>query len=394
MSKFIPYSCQNISEEDIKAVVDALKKPMITQGPTVEAFEKGIAKYVGASYSVAMNSATSALHLACKALGLKKGDILWTTPNTFVASANCARYCNAEVDFVDISPNTGLMSVNKLKLKLKEAERSGKLPKIIIPVHFAGSSCDMQTINQLALKYGFSVIEDASHAIGGEYQGFPVGDCRFSNIVVFSFHPVKIITTAEGGLATTNDPKLAQKMFDLRSHGITKDYKRFEYSNASPWMYEQQNLGFNFRMNDLQAALGLSQLKRLKDIVRERNTLFNRYKELLQQIPVDLLEIPSEVLSSVHLAVIKLRTKSCGFYKNVFEGLRNSEIGVQLHYLPVHLHPYYRRLGFKVGDFPVAESHALSAISLPLYPNLKIIQQEYVIEKLSEQILKASEKIK
>ena len=266
---FIPYGRQSITETDISAVVDVLRSPLLTQGNVVPAFEAAISKKVDSTYAVAVNSATSALHLACLALGLSSGDYIWTSPVTFVASANCGRYCGAKVDFVDINPSTGLMDINNLKVKLEQAKIDKKLPKIIIPVHLAGTSCDMSAIAVLARQYGFFVIEDASHAIGGRYQSAPVGNCKYSDITVFSFHPVKIITTGEGGLATTNDPHLAQRMVDLRSHGVTKDAGRFEYPSPGPWSYEQQSLGFNYRLTDFQAALGISQLNRLDDIILE-----------------------------------------------------------------------------------------------------------------------------
>ena len=339
---FIPYGRQTISEADIAAVESVLRSPFLTQGPTVPAFEQAVAAKVDARFGVAVNSATSALHIACLALGLGPGDRLWTSPITFVASANCGRYCDATVDFVDIDPATGLMSVAALEQKLQQAEREGTLPKVVVPVHLAGSSCDMAAIGAMAERYGFAVLEDASHAIGGRYQGEPVGNCRHSAITVFSFHPVKIITTGEGGLATTNDPALAQRMEELRSHGIVRDRERFEESAAGPWVYEQQQLGFNYRITDIQAALGLSQLQRLDEIVVERNRQLKRYRELLIDLPVQLLEVPEDVLSSVHLAVIRLQQATAEQHRHIFEGLRSVGIGVQLHYSPVHLQPYYR----------------------------------------------------
>jgi UDP-4-amino-4,6-dideoxy-N-acetyl-beta-L-altrosamine transaminase len=348
----------------------------------VPAFEQAVAAKVGAAHGVAVNSATSALHMACLALGLGPGDRLWTSPITFVASANCGRYCGAEVDFVDIEPATGLMSVAALAQKLQLAERSGTLPKLVVPVHLAGSSCDMAAIGALAERYGFAVLEDASHAIGGRYRGDPVGNCRHSAINVFSFHPVKIITTGEGGLATTNDPQLAQTMAELRSHGIVRDAKRFERPAAGPWVYEQQQLGFNYRITDIQASLGLSQLERLDEIVTERNRQLQRYRELLTDLPVKLLVVPEDVLSSVHLAVIRLQQATAEQHRQVFEGLRGAGIGVQLHYSPVHLQPYYRALGFAEGQFPEAEAYASSAISLPLFPGLKAEWQEQVAKVL------------
>ena len=379
---FLPYGRQTITEADIAAVEAVLRSPFLTQGPAVPAFEQAVAAKVGASHGVAVNSATSALHIACLALGLGPEDRLWTSPITFVASANCGRYCGATVDFVDIDPATGLMSLAALEQKLQQAERSGTLPKVVVPVHLTGTSCDMAAIGRLADHYGFSVLEDASHAIGGSYQSEPVGNCRHSAITVFSFHPVKIITTGEGGLATTNDPLFAQRMAELRSHGIVRDAERFELRAAGAWVYEQQQLGFNYRITDIQAALGLSQLQRLDEIVLERNRQLQRYQELLTDLPVQLLKVPDDVCSSVHLAVIRLLQATAEQHQQVFEGLRAAGIGVQLHYSPVHLQPYYRRLGFHEGDFPEAEAYASSAISLPLFPGLRTIQSQYVAEKL------------
>jgi UDP-4-amino-4,6-dideoxy-N-acetyl-beta-L-altrosamine transaminase len=382
---FLPYGRQTITEADIAAVVEVLRSPFLTQGPVVPAFEQAVADQVGARHGVAVNSATSALHLACLALGLGPGDRLWTSPITFVASANCGRYCGAAVDFVDIEPRTGLMSVAALEAKLEQAERDGTLPRVVVPVHLTGSSCAMAAIGTLAERYGFAVLEDASHAIGGCYQGQPVGNCRHSAITVFSFHPVKIITTGEGGLATTNDPLLAQRMAELRSHGIVREADRFERPAAGSWVYEQQQLGFNYRMTDIQAALGLSQLQRLDEIVAERNRQLQRYRELLAGLPVELLEVPEDVLSSVHLAVIRLQQASAEQHRQVFAGLRADGIGVQLHYSPVHLQPYYRRLGFGEGQCPEAEAYARSAISLPLFPGLTSDDQQRVAAVLAEQ---------
>lgn len=382
--KFLPYGRQTVTESDISAVVDVLRSSFLTQGPIVPAFEQSLATKVDADYGVAVNSATSALHIACLALDLGPGDLLWTSPITFVASANCGRYCGAQVDFVDIDPSTGLMSIPALQEKLQQAEKKGQLPKVLIPVHLTGASCDMEAIGKLANRYRFDVIEDASHAVGSLYQDKPVGSCQFSDICIFSFHPVKIITSGEGGLATTNNPELARRMSDLRSHGITKDVSRFQQIPAGPWSYEQQELGFNYRMTELQAALGLSQLDRLDMVVAERNSLRQKYELLLSNLPVKLLKIPSNVLSSVHLAVICLQEMTSDQHRHVFEGFRASGIGVQLHYSPVHLQPYYRGLGFAQGDFPNAEGYARSAISLPLYPGLDENDQLRVARTLSQ----------
>jgi UDP-4-amino-4,6-dideoxy-N-acetyl-beta-L-altrosamine transaminase len=386
MSYFLPYGRQTITEADIAAVEVVLRSPFLTQGPAVPAFEQAVAAKVGAAHGVAVNSATSALHIACLALGLGPGDRLWTSPITFVASANCGRYCGATVDFVDIDPATGLLSVAALEQKLQQAKRNGTLPKVVVPVHLTGTSCDMAAIGTLVERYGFAVLEDASHAIGGRYRGEPVGNCRHSAITVFSFHPVKIITTGEGGLATTNDSQLAQTMAELCSHGIVREPERFERPAAGPWVYEQQQLGFNYRMTDLQAALGLSQLQRLDEIVAERNRQLNRYRELLADLPVHLLEVPEDVVSSVHLAVIRLQQATATQHRQVFEGLRTAGIGVQLHYSPVHLQPYYRALGFEEGQFPEAEDYGSSAISLPLFPGLTAEEQARVAAALSQQL--------
>jgi UDP-4-amino-4,6-dideoxy-N-acetyl-beta-L-altrosamine transaminase len=383
----LPYGRQTITEADVAAVVDVLRSPFLTQGPVVPAFEQAVAARVGADHGVAVNSATSALHIACLALGLGPGDRLWTSPITFVASANCARYCGAEVDFVDIDPATGLMSMAALARKLELAERAGALPTVVVPVHLAGTSCDMAAIGAFAERYGFAVLEDASHAIGGFYRGAPVGICSYSAITVFSFHPVKIITTGEGGLATTNDPQLAQTMRELRNHGIVRETSRLELPPAGPWTYEQQQLGFNYRMTDLQAALGLSQLERLAEIVAERQRLLQRYHELLAGLPVQLLDLPEGVLSSVHLAVIRLDARNPEHHHRGVKGLRAAGIGVQLHYSPVHLQPYYRRFGFAEGDLPEAESYSTRAISLPLFPGLTREEQERVVTTLAQQLL-------
>ena len=387
LSFYLPYARQTITEADIAAVVDVLHSPIITQGAAIPAFEQVISRTVGASHSVAVNSGTSALHIACLALDLGPGDYLWTSTITFVASANCGRYCGAEVDFVDIDPNTGLMSIEALNAKLQQAELKGRLPKVLVPVHLTGASCDMAAIAALAKRYDFAVLEDASHAIGASYRGEPVGNCRYSNICVFSFHPVKIITTGEGGLATTNDSELAIRMADLRSHGITKVANRFKRTAPGPWSYEQQELGFNYRLTDFQAALGLSQLERIEQIVAERRRLREVYCKLLAPLPVRLLEIPADVLSALHLAVIRLNAVDPALHSHVFEGFRAAGIGVQLHYSPVHLQPYYRQFGFSEGDFPEAEAYALNAISLPLFPGLLSHQQDWVVEVLANLLM-------
>ena len=379
----IPYGRQTITESDISAVVDVLRSPLLTQGPSVPAFESALADVFSARHVVAVNSATSALHLGCLALGLGPGDRLWTSPITFVASANCGRYCGAQIDFIDIDPSTGLMCLEALRRKLKISEDNGTLPKVIVPVHLTGSSCAMDEIEALVRPYGIKILEDASHAVGAKFRDRPVGSCAHSDISVFSFHPVKIITTAEGGAASTNNTNLADHMALLRSHGITKDVNRFQLNPSGPWSYEQQSLGFNYRLTDLQAALGLSQLQRLTEIVSERNRLFENYSKLLEPLPVQLLKIPLQCYSSVHLAVIRLAEDKVSLHRFVFEGLRNAGIGVQLHYSPVHLQPDYQRLGFNEGDFPNAEAYASSAFSLPLFPGLLEEEQLRVVETLS-----------
>ena len=379
---FIPYSRQRVIQEDIDAVVNVLKSDFLTQGPIIGSFEENVCKKVDANYAVSTNSATSALHLSCLALGLKRGDYLWTSPITFVASANCARYCGANVDFVDIDENTGLLSIDNLKKKLEAAEKSGKLPKILVPVHLTGSSCNMVEIKKLSEKYKFHIIEDASHAIGGKYKNEPVGNCKYSEITIFSLHPVKIITSGEGGLATTNSKSTYEKLISLRSHGITKDAKKFKKFPNDIWFYEQQDLGLNYRMTDISAALGLSQLKRLDEIVFERNKQHLIYKDLFMNTSVKLLSVPKEVYSSFHLQVIQLNDKDVKNYKKVFKGLRELGIGVQLHYIPVHTQPYYQDMGFREGMFPVSEKYRAKSLSIPLFPGLKEEEQYYISDEL------------
>ena len=367
----IPYGKQVISPSDIKSVVDILRSPYLTQGPAVTQFESSVCSVVDSKYGVATNSATSALHIACLALGLGAGDRLWTSPTTFVASANCGLYCGASVDFVDIDITTGLMSVERLEQKLRTAKANGTLPKIVIPVHLCGASCDMKAIGELAEQYNFSIIEDASHAIGATYQGEPVGNCKHSAVTVFSFHPVKIVTTGEGGLATTNSAEIAEAMRDLRSHGVVKEAHRLETEDPSPWTYEQHSLGFNYRMTELQAALGTSQLKQLPLFVEKRRSLFHKYLALTRDLPGQLLIVPSTTESSHHLAVFLLSDKCPRKHRRLFSGMREDGIGVQVHYAPVHLQPYYRkRFGYQEADFPAAEEYAMRAITLPLHPGL------------------------
>ena len=379
---YIPYGRHEVSKSDIKSVLEVLESSFLTQGTKVPLFEEKIAKKVNSAYAIAVNSATSALHLACLALDLGPGDLLWTSAITFVASANCGRYCGADIDFIDIDPFTGLISLQALEEKLKRAKIRGSLPKIVIPVHLGGSSCDMEELYRLSKVYGFFIIEDASHAIGGKYKDEPVGNCKYSSITIFSFHPVKIITSAEGGIATTNDNKLAEKMLDLRSHGIVKELSRFELENKEEWKYEQQYLGFNYRLSDLHAALGISQLSRLDSIILERNNLYSVYKKELANLPVSFLRIPINVVSSIHLFIIRLNCLDPIFHRKIFRGLREKSIGVQLHYNPVHLNPYYRNLGFKEGMFPESELYSRNAITLPLFPGLTYNDQKRICETL------------
>lgn len=382
---FIPYGKQNINQADVDAVVDVLKSDFLTQGPQVPAFEKSVAQLVGAQHALAVNSATSALHIACLALGLGKGDVLWTSPITFVASSNCALYCGADVDFVDIDSQTYNMSISALKLKLEQAKKDNKLPKIVVPVHLCGQPCDMAEIYALSQEYGFKIIEDASHAIGGKYQGTYVGAGQYSDITIFSFHPVKIVTTAEGGMALTNDAQLAQKMDLLRSHGVTRNQDLMSKEPEGPWYYQQVDLGFNYRMTELQAALGVSQMHRLEQFVAKRHDIAKVYNQILQDLPVVLPYQLPETYSGLHLYVIRLKLDEISkTRKEVFELLREKGIGVNVHYIPVHTQPYYENIGFKQGDFPEAESYYASAISLPMYPDLTQPQIDYIYQSLKE----------
>ena len=380
----IPYGRQSISQEDIDAVAAVLKSDFLTQGPAVPAFEAAMLAHCGARHAVAVNSATSALHLACLALGVGPGDSVWTTPITFVASANCARYCGADVDFVDIDPATFNLCPEKLKAKLERAKaEGGRLPKVVIPVHMTGQPCDMAAIAELAKEYGFAVIEDASHAIGARYRESVIGDCRYSDITVFSFHPVKIITTAEGGMATTNDPELARKMELFRSHGITRDAGAWERQSEGAWYYEQRDLGFNYRLTDMQAALGTSQFQHLEPWLQRRHALADRYDAKFAGLPLILPVRRNDSYSALHLYVIQVDDARTPVTRRaLFDGLRAAGIGANVHYIPVHMQPDYMRFGFAEGQFPDSERYYSRCISLPMYATLTDEQQDYVIEQV------------
>ncbi len=386
----IPYGRQEITDSDIEEVEKVLRSDFLTQGPMVPKFEKSVANYCGASYAVAVNSATSALHIACLALGLKKGDYLWTSPNTFVASANCARYCGASVDFVDINSNTFNMSVESLSEKLKVAEKKGKLPKIVVPVHFAGQPCEMKAIHKLSKKFGFKIIEDASHAIGASYSEIKVGSCFHSDITVFSFHPVKIITTGEGGMALTNNNELAEKMFRLRVHGITNDKSLMSFRPKEEiWNYQQIDLGYNYRMNDIQAALGISQMNRLDDYIKIRHKIAEVYDEQFSNLPIQTPWKSSDYYSSYHLYPIRIKKDlNLNTQKEIYEELWKKGIAVNLHYIPVHRHPYYENLGFKKKEYPESEKFHRETISLPMFPSLTNKLQEFVIDTVIKVIKK------
>jgi UDP-4-amino-4,6-dideoxy-N-acetyl-beta-L-altrosamine transaminase len=381
----IPYGRQSIDDDDVRAEEDVLRSDWLTQGPTVERFEGAVAGHCGARHAVAVNSATSALHLACRAAGMGPGDTLWTSPITFVASANCALYCGAGVDFVDIDPATANLSTAALEKKLERTRKTGgTLPKVVVPVHFAGQSCDMEPIARMAGRYGFTVIEDASHAIGGVHRDRPVGCCAWSDMAVFSFHPVKIVTTGEGGMVVTNRDDLKEKVALLRSHGITRDPERMECPEEGSWYYEQVDLGYNFRMTDIQAALGASQMKRLRSFVDRRNKLAKRYDTALAGLPLRPIVVTSDNLSAFHLYVIRIEPSARVSRREVFEHLASGGINAQVHYIPVHTQPWYRKLGFKAGDFPAAEAHYREALTLPLYPGLTEAQQDKVVAVLRE----------
>ncbi|WP_415886896.1 UDP-4-amino-4,6-dideoxy-N-acetyl-beta-L-altrosamine transaminase [Neptuniibacter sp. QD37_6] len=383
----IPYGTQSITEEDISAVVETLRSSYLTQGPKVTQFETALAEYCGAKYAACTNSATSALHISCLALGLTQGDWLWTSPNSFVASANCGLYCGAKVDFVDIEPTHLNICPDKLEQKLIAAERNGCLPKVIVVVHFAGQPCEMKTIAKLAKQYNFKVIEDASHAIGSSYNNNKTGNGHYSDITVFSFHPVKIITSAEGGCALTNCSKIDNKLKSLRSHGITRDLDLMKSDPEGNWVYEQQELGFNYRMTDLQAALGLSQLSRLDDYITQRHHLANVYDERLKELPVKLPARSTDSYSALHLYPIQLDLDSISLSRaQVFNVLREHDVGVNVHYIPIHLQPFYKKLGFTAGDFPNAEKYYSRALTIPLHPKLQQSDIDYIIYTLKRSL--------
>ena len=383
----IPYGRQDITQADIDAVIGVLQSDFLTQGPMVPRFEQQVAQHVGASHALAVNSATSALHIACLALGLGPGDRLWTSPITFVASANCGLYCGAQVDFVDIDPRSYNLCPLALERKLEQAKREDALPKVVVAVHLCGQPCDMQAIHALAQRYGFKVIEDASHAIGGKYQGEFIGNGKYSDITVFSFHPVKIITTAEGGMALTNDAELAKKMALLRSHGITRDAQQMTHESDGPWYYQQIDLGFNYRMTELQAALGVSQMERLDQYIARRHQLAARYNDLLVALPVTVPWQHADSYSGLHLYVIRLQLdKISKTHRQVFESLREQGIGVNLHYIPVHTQPYYSQMGFKPEDFPAAQDYYREAISIPMFQTMSDEQQDKVVASLRKAV--------
>ena len=378
---FIPYARQSISDQDIAAVSEVLRSDFLTQGPAIPNFETALATYCGAKHAVAVNSATSALHIACLALGVGPGDIVWTNPISFVASANCALYCGAKVDFVDIDPDTFNISVAALTAKLEQAKKSGSLPRVVIPVHLAGQSSDMAAIHALAQDYGFKIIEDASHAVGGTYNGSPVGSCLYSDITVLSFHPVKIITSGEGGMALTNSASLSAAMERLRSHGITRDKNLFQHASDGPWYYEQIDLGLNYRLTDIAAALGLSQFQRLDSFVARRNEIARDYDSLFSSSIFTTPTIHDDVISAFHLYVIRMAFTG-DQKQRFFELAHKNGVGLNVHYIPIYRQPYYSQMGFDSADFPVAEKYYSEAVSIPMYADLTFEQQQHVASVL------------
>ena len=381
----ISYGKQSINQDDINAVVDVLKSDFLTQGPKVAEFEQDLANYCSAKYAKAISNGTAALHLAYLAVGLKSGDTVWTTPNTFVATANAALYCGAKVDFVDIDSKTYNMSINSLRLKLIQAKKDNKLPKLVVPVHFAGQSCEMKDIWLLSKEYGFKVVEDACHALGSEYLNSKVGSCKYSDMAVFSFHPVKMITTGEGGMAVSNNSKLNAIMQRLRSHGITRDHLEMKNISDGPWYYEQIDLGFNYRMTDIQAALGISQLKRLDSFVAKRNKIASNYNKLFEDVEIKTpWNNDNDSYSSYHLYIIRIPKKSKIFNRaQIFETFRSNGIGVNLHYIPIYRQPYYQKFNYNYEDYPEAENYYAEAISIPMYTTLTEEQQESISKILT-----------
>ena len=389
---YIPYATQWIDDDDISAVISALKSEWLTQGPAIESFERKLAEYCNVKHAVAVSNATAGLHLACLALKLGPGDLMWTSPNSFVASANCARYCGADVDFVDIDSRTYNLSVTGLEHKLSASSTAGRLPKVVIPVHFAGQSAELAQIRELSIRYGFAVLEDAAHAIGGQYKDGPVGSCQFSDISVFSFHPVKIMTTGEGGAVTTNSDVLYSRLVQLRSHGITRDENAMRSRPDGPWYYEQLDLGWNYRMTDIQACLGQSQLAKVEHFVSRRTELADRYRQALQDLPLTLPWQHQDTKSAWHLYVVRLHTKAIrSTRREVFDYLRAKGIGVNVHFIPIHTQPYYCQQGFRVGQFPEAERYYTEAISLPMFPKLTNQQQDRVVDTLRMALLNVSD---
>ncbi|MBR9896592.1 MAG: UDP-4-amino-4,6-dideoxy-N-acetyl-beta-L-altrosamine transaminase [Gammaproteobacteria bacterium] len=383
----IPYGRQHLDEGDVKAVVETLTSNWLTQGPAIPKFETALADYCGAEFGVAVNSATSALHIACLALGVGEDDLVWTSPNSFVASSNCALYCGASVDFVDIDLQTGNMCIKALKQKLEHAQNINTLPKVVIPVHFAGQPCDMESLHVLAKQFGFYVIEDASHAIGAKYKGAFIGSGQYADICVFSFHPVKIITTMEGGMALTNNSVWAEKMRMLRSHGITNNPEMMTEESHGPWYYQQISLGFNYRMTDVEAALGLSQLDKLEVFLEKRNALAAHYDRLFSECEtITPLKQNADSYSSYHLYVVRIDSLTDKQHADLVTNLREQGIFAHVHYIPIHMQPYYKNLGFKLGDFPNAEHYYQQAVTLPLFPDLTLEEVEQVVDTLSNAV--------
>ncbi len=384
----IPYAKQSISEQDIEAVNEVLRSDFITQGPVISQFEEAVAKYCGAKFAIAVSHGTAALHLACLALEVRVGDIVWTSPNSFVASANCAIYCNAEVDFIDIDPDTYNICIDSLTLKLQQAEKDNRIPKVIIPVHFSGQPCDMKALKSLSKKYGFLIIEDAAHALGAEYTDQKVGSCAYSELTIFSFHPAKMITSGEGGMIMTNNPQLADKIKRLSTHGITRETGLMTEESHGGWYYQQLDLGYNYRITDIQAALGLSQLRCLDEFISKRKKLAERYNHQLQSLPLTMPWQNPEAQSSWHLYVIRLNLKQLKIdRKSVFEQLRQAGIGVHVHYIPIHTQPFYQERGFRQGDFPESESYYQEALTLPLFTDLTEEQVDFISHKISDILL-------